>query len=646
MYKYLVVVCCTFIAHITTFGQVTQRNILGNAYNLNQLKEHIVDYNEWKPFPKTAAGWRQKILPERIEFIIKNAERALAEPVPPVNATLIMEYVRTGNRENFQQVSYARRNNLLYLALAEAVEEKGRFLDAALNYLWAICEETYWGVPAHLSVQKTGNGLPDVNDPTVDLFGAETAALLGWVEYMIGERLQKISPLIRQRMYTETKRKIFDPIKMQNRYSWLSSANAVNNWNPWIISNVLTANLILEKDDTTRAANTYLYMQYLDKYFNGLGNDGGCDEGPSYWTAAGASALEVLEILKQATGGLVDIYNNPLIKNMAAYIYKVHIGGNFFLNFADADPEVKLDGYMICRFARVLNDTVLNEFGKYFILASPGIELKGHHRYRRLCNLLTEKELGIITSHDYTVVNDSWINDIQVFAARSKNGLYIAGHGGHNAESHNHNDVGDFIVYANDEPVIIDAGRGNYTSRTFSSKRYELWFTRSEYHNLPVVNGYGQKAGRKFAATEVQYTSNQKYSSLNMDIGAAYPPEAGIEKFNRTLFFDKVSNKAFINDSYRLTTAPALMEQVFMTICDIDTATPGQLIFTTRSGKKVQLGYDRKKWNIEVDFPAVDGPEYNSFKTKWGKGSVIKRLVFKAKEPKKTASYSFVIEKK
>jgi hypothetical protein len=89
--------------------------------------------------------------------------------------------------------------------------------------------------------------------------------------------------------------------------------------------------------------------------------------------------------------------------------------------------------------------------------------------------------------------------------ARDNAGLFLATHGGHNDESHNHNDVGDFIIYYKGKPMIIDAGRGNYTARTFSKQRYELWFTQSQHHNLPMINGIGQKDGRSFEAHDVVF---------------------------------------------------------------------------------------------------------------------------------------------
>ena len=110
------------------------------------------------------------------------------------------------------------------------------------------------------------------------------------------------------------------------------------------------------------------------------------------------------------------------------------------------------------------------------------------------------------------LVRDMWLPGIQIMAARiregSAEGLYLAAQGGHNAESHNHNDVGNFIVYADGEPAIIDVGVETYTAKTFSAQRYDIWTMQSAYHNLPTVNGVMQGAGREFAARDVAYKSD------------------------------------------------------------------------------------------------------------------------------------------
>jgi hypothetical protein len=109
--------------------------------------------------------------------------------------------------------------------------------------------------------------------------------------------------------------------------------------------------------------------------------------------------------------------------------------------------------------------------------------------------------------------------------------LYVAMKGGHNNESHNHNDVGSFIVYADNEPLFIDPGVGEYTSKTFSDERYTIWTMQSGYHNLPQINGTDQRDGREYAAKVVSHQEG----SLTLDIAGAYPEEAAVKSWKRTL---------------------------------------------------------------------------------------------------------------
>ena len=78
-------------------------------------------------------------------------------------------------------------------------------------------------------------------------------------------------------------------------------------------------------------------IRSLDVFLNQYPADGGCDEGPSYWGRAGASLYQNLDLLKLATNGQFNVFNNQLIKNMGTYIYKAYINYPYFINFADAD---------------------------------------------------------------------------------------------------------------------------------------------------------------------------------------------------------------------------------------------------------------------------------------------------------------------
>jgi len=639
--KYLLIFC-VIAWQLPANAQIKLRNILGRQYTQAYLQKVIIPKNDYHPYPKSPEEWSVVLLDSVKRSILQAGESLLNYKFEPISATIALDFVRSGDRERHSQISFGKRNSLMTLIFAESIEGKGRFTESILNGIWSICEESYWGVPAHIS----GTGLPDVENPIVDLFTAETAAVLSLADYFIGEQLDQVNKLIRQRIYTETKKRLFDPLMIHSdKYSWLSKTNPVNNWNPWIMSNWIVASLLLEKDEMRRAQMIHGSMVGLDSYLNSLGEDGGCDEGPSYWFAAGASVYDCLELLHLATKGKVDIYSEPLIQKMSAYIYKTHIDGFYFVNFADADPKLRPDGLLLSRMGQALSDKLLVQMGTWAFNTFPDVSnsISGFHRPRKIQNLLTIRNQPPNPGF-YKPLKDAWINDIQVLTARAENGLYLATHGGHNAESHNHNDVGDFIVYADGEPVIIDAGRGNYTARTFSSKRYELWFTQSQYHNLPVVNGYGQLAGRTYEAKNVSSLVNTNEAVLNMDIAAAYPQEAGIQTWTRSVKLNRLKNQVEISDDYSLNQKPNGLQQIFMTVCKTDLSVNGTIKLTTTKNATYTIQYDPNQWTAASEYPSTEGMEYSSFKTKWD-SKPVQRIVLNNINLSQTGKSMFVISK-
>ena len=123
---------------------------------------------------------------------------------------------------------------------------------------------------------------------------------------------------------------------------------------------------------------------------------------------------------------------------------------------------------------------------------------------------------------------DVCLPDLQVWAGR-RGGLFCAMKGGHNAENHNHNDVGAFLLYADGEPAVVDVGNMVYTAKTFGPERYTLFNTRSKNHNLPLIGQSEQAAGRAHCARDVRFLEG----GMELDIAAAYPKEAGVLRLRR-----------------------------------------------------------------------------------------------------------------
>lgn len=646
MKKATLLVCLVLLMPISTlYAQITQRNVL-QKFTADQVKASLIPQGKWKPFPQTAEEWRRQLPDSLIKDLIKKGEAALTKPFNNIPATVALEFARTGNRAHYESLSFPKRAQLFDLVLAEAVEDKGRFTDHIVDGIWSICEESFWGANAHLGAQKAGVGLPDVEEPIVDLFAAETAANLAWADYFIGPKLDKVSKLIRPRIYYETKRRFLTPM-LTAKYGWMGGGNAntvLNNWAPWIMANYLTAGLALEKDEAERNKIVNIAMKITDQYMNGLGEDGGCDEGPGYWFAAGAAVFDVLNQLADATGGQLNIYHEPFTQKMASYIYKVHIAGPYFIDVADAHPEIIPDGVMIYRYGKAINDPKMTTFGSWSFHQLQH-KVIGNGPFQRTRSLYNMFALNAITAdkQNYTEIPDAWLSDVELMIARTNNGLFVASHAGHNGESHNHNDVGDFMVYADGYPVIIDVGAGTYTARTFNKERYNLWFNTSAYHNVPLINGKQQGTGKKFAAADVKYDLNKSAARLTMSLQGAYPPAAGISEFKRNIIVNK-SGKVEISDNLTGTSSVQSFDQFFMTVCPVDISHAGTLLFNLPNGKNIILDYDAAVWDIKKEQMELTTPEDQGLKGNWHNKDIF-RIVLSAKKPSNNMVIKYLIHR-
>lgn len=205
------------------------------------------------------------------------------------------------------------------------------------------------------------------------------------------------------------------------------------------------------------------------------------------------------------------------------------------------------------------------------------------------------------------MLQDVWLGhpNMQMMAARdqegSAEGLFLAAWGGHNAQSHNHNDVGSFIIFADGKPIVIDIGRPTYRRQTFSNRRYEIWAFQSGFHNLPTINGVDQKAGRQFVAKNVSYHKSDSGAHIEMDITEAYPKAAGVESWNRIVRFNRGKDLVVV-DSYTLKKLSKDIIENFVVASKVTDTRSGKLILNDRE-KEVQvlLEYDSSKLSVEIE---------------------------------------------
>jgi hypothetical protein len=629
------------VVFTTTVFSAEKRDLLQKEASKIDLAQSLVKNFSDLNFPtyKSRDFWNN--LPENMrKEYLKEAESYLDYDWPVVKATDYLEIIRSGERR--QEAYAAPRAALMALVMGELVEGQGRFMDQIVNGVWYYSEQTWWGWSAHLTAQKAANGLPDADEPIIDLGVGEITNILSWTWYLFKDEFDKIHPLIAKRLKNEIKKKAVNPYYERNDFWWqgLDGSRSVNNWNPWTNHNMLTAILILEDEQSKKIEGVEKVVRSLDVFINGYPDDGGCDEGPSYWGRAGASLYQNLDLLKRATNGKFNVFDNQLIKNMGNYIYKAYIHYPYFINFADADAKTGGRPTIIYRYGKDIGDPIMEKFGAFLAKKQDwGDGPVGGKVDEQIMQLMYLKEIKNAPAEE-ALISDFWLPETEVAGARdaqgSYKGFFFAAKGGFNAESHNHNDAGSCVMYFNGEPCLVDIGRETYTAKTFSSRRYEIWTMQSQYHNLPKINGVDQSPGAQFKATNTSFKADSKKAIFSTDISKAYPEEAEVKSWNRAYRLDR-GKRFVIEDNYvldKVTDAPTTLN--FVTSCKVTQIKPGVLqlqghYFT------LNMSYNSKVVSPVIEYTKVTD---NGLSRYW---DGINRIVFTVLNPKTMGKNEIVI---
>jgi len=194
------------------------------------------------------------------------------------------------------------------------------------------------------------------------------------------------------------------------------------------------------------------------------------------------------------------------------------------------------------------------------------------------------------------------------------------------AESHNHNDVGNFILYVDGLPALIDVGVGTYTAQTFGKDRYKLWYMQSQWHNTPTINGVQQHDGSEYVSHNVKYTKLSNGGQFEADIAGAYPIEAEVKSWVRKFTFDRTANTLSLNETYELNRFVEPFKVHFITVLNVTNASDDSQIILSDSNISLILRFDSNIFSIEID-----KPEYDDKRILKGWGDRITRITLLSK---------------
>lgn len=422
------------------------------------------------------------------------------EQIPATRYTHYRLFIRTGDRQNYEGPYFDKRAKLAAAALRLFLGQ-AELKDIVQDYIWNICEETNWVAPAH-------------ENHLIDLFSAETGQFLGETLELLGDTLDQE---VRNRVHQEVERRILDPYIRFHHLSWWYKG--FNNWNGVCNGAVAATFMMLEPEQGRVARAIELALASLDVFLHlAFEEDGSSTEGPGYWGYGLQNLIVLSEMLRARSHGRIDLLQGEHMRRVAGYPPKMVLSGSTFASFSDSHEHTTYDPCCVVRLAERTGETALLDLTTY--------PPHGEQSWRTglmLRNMLWWDGM----QRQPAAVADAYLPSAGVarLTGRTAQGaaVVVAIKAGHNAENHNQNDVGSFIVHVDGETLLCDPGAGLYNRQYFSAERYENVFANSYGHSVPRIGEHLQEAGREYAGRVLGVESEGAVKNVDMDIARAYP---------------------------------------------------------------------------------------------------------------------------
>ena len=436
------------------------------------------------------------------DIIVKEYENKCKDKdIPRATFKLETEFLRTGNRSKFQKVYFDKRIQLtLYTLMLMLYPDNTEYKEGLEEVVCDICNEYSWTIPAHRPADYFNKR------DYIDLFAAETGLYLAEVKAMFNDILH---PYVIERITNELRWRIIDSYK--NNTFWFETLKS--NWAA-VCGGSVGAVFLYENPKEHYKVCQRLY-KCMENYLDGISDDGATTEGASYWFYGFGFYVLYADLLRRYSCGRIDFFKNDKVKKIAGFFNSLCLDNKNVVSFSDSSIKLGYQPYL-----------------PYFLNEEYGIELPpaegevmGFDKFSwslRSCiyykpNRKVEKLLPMKKYYDMA----------QWYIER-KEKYSFAVKGGHNAEEHNHNDVGSFMITYNEEIIFTDLGAPEYTAETFTLESYEKNLNKSSWgHSVPIINGTAQKYGKEYCG-ELSVNGDE----VNIDFPKAYSVD--MNKLNRS----------------------------------------------------------------------------------------------------------------
>jgi Heparinase II/III-like protein len=550
-----------------------------DAARVNKIAAMLPVHAEGAGRPITdRAAWKDVLVrhPE-LRGVIRQAVKDAASPFPAQPDSLFLEFSRDGNRDHWQNVASSRRGRIDIYALAECLEDQGRFIAPLEQTIDAICAERTWVLPAH------DGKLQNFDGKTVDIeLGSSTlAGDLATADYLLGDRL---SPRTRELIRQNLDRRIFTPYRAavngdRPEFRWMRAQS--NNWNAVCYDGVTAAALATIDSPKERARFIAVVEKNISSYLDGgFTPDGYCVEGLGYWNYGFGHFILLAENIREATGGKIDLMSLPDAARPALFGLRSEILDRIHLSIADCNPNSGPSPLLMNYLSRRFD----------FKLPDPPLARLSGSLNEQVTMAFLPARLPAISGADDGLEElpwRTWFPGGGILICRPGPGaaapFAVAIKGGNNGVNHGHNDVGSFSVVTGNTMVICDPGGENYTARTFSPRRYESKVLNSFGHALPIVAGQLQRHGMSARAVVIATNFTASADGIVFDLRSAYSvPD--MQKLERAFVYQRGQTPCLeVRDEAKFS-GPENFESALITWGKIRQTTANELIISDGPG--------------------------------------------------------------
>ncbi|MFR9602842.1 MAG: heparinase II/III family protein [Rikenellaceae bacterium] len=493
----------------------------------------ITDRKYWGDIAKSKEG--KAYLAEALELIT-------AEPEVPISDEIYRRANLEGNRGIYKPRYYSTMDKLERFLIAECIQNEGKFLAQIETFSRAIMAMKSWVHPNH---DDKENGVLEGRRVTIDLGARKFGFILALTEITLTD---KLSSELRAEILRQIRYRITDSYlnscsgKTPNDNKWIT---AKSNWNSVCTSGTLLTIMTTSQDRAERIVAMGCALNSMKHYMSGFGEDGYCSEGLGYWNYGFGHYLYLAEIFYDYSDGKIDLFkfDNPdkmvAVGNFPAN-YEIH--NKWYAPFSDGVTSV---GEGNDNFAYLMS---AKHYGAkkptYFKPDESVFTIIGWRDADKYTAKKDKTELPPVTYFD----------DCGIVISRGiqKTPFSVAIKAGHNAENHNHNDVGSYFIRLGNDLVAGDIGAPSYVAGAFSPSNP----ARSSWgHPVPRINNTLQSSGAEFKGKVTKTKFEDKKDFAKLDILPAYELPM-IKKLERTLENDKGGKgKITVTDSFEASEA-------------------------------------------------------------------------------------------